>query len=109
MRCGEEVDGFDDTLSSFDDDWWWTGGSSQSGGKGHRPTVPGKFLNLIYLRITFEGLRSSRSYDYFSLCSFLDASLLETFILCILLKGKHDLSFISKDKCLNASMAASKE
>uniref|UniRef100_A0A0D9VRA6 Uncharacterized protein n=1 Tax=Leersia perrieri TaxID=77586 RepID=A0A0D9VRA6_9ORYZ len=59
MRCGEEVDGFDDTLSSFDDDWWWTGGSSQSGG--------------------------------------------------ILLKGKHDLSFISKDKCLNASMAASKE
>ncbi|EEC74772.1 hypothetical protein OsI_10542 [Oryza sativa Indica Group] len=59
----------------------------------HTPTAPGKFLHLRYLSITFAGWRFSRAYDYFSLVSFLDASpLLETFILCILQKGKHDLT-----------------
>ncbi|BAS82990.1 uncharacterized protein [Oryza sativa Japonica Group] len=58
------------------------------------PTGPGKFLHLRYLRITFATWRFSWAYDYFSLASFLDASpSLETFILCISQKEKHDLTF----------------
>uniref|UniRef100_A0A0D9Z405 Uncharacterized protein n=1 Tax=Oryza glumipatula TaxID=40148 RepID=A0A0D9Z405_9ORYZ len=49
---------------------------------------------LRYLRITFATWRFSWAYDYFSLASFLDASpSLETFILCISQKEKHDLTF----------------
>uniref|UniRef100_I1P8Y1 At1g61320/AtMIF1 LRR domain-containing protein n=1 Tax=Oryza glaberrima TaxID=4538 RepID=I1P8Y1_ORYGL len=58
------------------------------------PTGPGKFLHLRYLMITFATWRFSWAYDYFSLASFLDASpSLETFILCISQKEKHDLTF----------------
>lgn len=58
------------------------------------PTGPGKFLHLRYLRITFATWRFSWAYDYFSLASFLDACpSLETFILCISQKEKHDLTF----------------